>query len=154
MRHVPPKCVIGLDRIVLTNTAALPRNRRRGKTRARKRKVRIAEARGLYHPRSNNQPAWIEIFVDNFWEYERRAFRKIAFLRDIVLADALYHELGHHIHHTLRPEHRERENVADEWAARLTAHFIKKYGYLRPLMRLNRRIVNTGWFQRTFPKPF
>lgn len=155
LRYVPPKCLIGLERIVLTNTFDLPRRRRRSKTWARKRKVKVVEACGLYHSKSDDQPAWIEILVDNLWQYEIRVCRMIPFLKHVVLADVLYHELGHHIHHTLRPEHQERENVADEWSARLGAHFVrKKYWYLRPLLHLISRIANTRWFRRTFPKPF
>ncbi len=79
----------------------------------------------------------------------------IPFFKNTVLANVLYHELGHHIHYTLRPEHRERENVADEWASRLGAHFVrKKYWYLRPLIYLNSRIVSTKWFQKSFRNPF
>jgi hypothetical protein len=65
LASVPPKYLCELDEVVLTNSSGLPRKLRRSFTKARKRKVRIAEARGLYHPAWRSGPAWIEIFVDN-----------------------------------------------------------------------------------------
>jgi hypothetical protein len=59
---VPPQYLIGLGSVVLTNTAALNRSRRRRKTRSRERTVAIQSCRGLYHA-ATNQPAWIELFV-------------------------------------------------------------------------------------------
>ena len=36
---------------------------------------------------------------------------------------------------TIRPEHTEREDVADKWAGRLGANFIcKKYWYALPIL--------------------
>jgi hypothetical protein len=62
---VPEKYLQGLTEVVLTNAGALSRNRRRSVSKSRGRKVRIKEARGLYHPASQQRGAWIEIFVDN-----------------------------------------------------------------------------------------
>jgi hypothetical protein len=153
MKYVPPQYLHGLDRIVLTNSAALPRKLRRGKIGSRKRKLKIDEIGGQYHPKTNNRPAWIDIFVDNLRPYEERAFRIIPYIRDFTLAEVLYHEIGHHIHYTLRREHRERENVAEEWGQRLTNHYIgKKYRHLVLLMRAIRHIMRAKWFQRVFPR--
>lgn len=47
----------------------------------------------------------------------------------------LFHELGHHIHYTIRPDHKGKEDVADKWAGKLTANFIrKKYWYALPII--------------------
>jgi hypothetical protein len=35
----------------------------------------------------------------------------------------LFHEIGHHIHFTVRPEYREREDVADVWKVRLERNY-------------------------------
>ena len=126
LRYVPEKCVRGLNAVVLTNASKFSRKRRRGTTKSRKRKVRVREAGGVYHPKTKTERAWIEIFVDNFTVYESRFIRLVPFFRATAFADVLYHEIGHHIHYTVRPEHREREDVADYWGARLTAHFIRQ----------------------------
>lgn len=40
-----------------------------------------------------------------------------------------------HIHRTIRPEHTEKEDVADEWAGKLKVNFIrKKYWYGLPIL--------------------
>jgi glucosamine 6-phosphate synthetase-like amidotransferase/phosphosugar isomerase protein len=62
---VPPKYLAGLSQIVLTNSTGLSRRLRRSVTKARKRKVKIVEAGGLYHAAWHGNRAWIEIFVDN-----------------------------------------------------------------------------------------
>ena len=36
-------------------------------------------------------------------------------LRDIGFGHVLFHEIGHHIHNTVRPEYDEKEDVADKW---------------------------------------
>ena len=93
----------GLDAIVLTNTDALNRQRRRQKTWSRKRKVAVAtDAAGLYHRAWKGEKAWIEIFVNHI-PLPPRYLRWIPLLRDLVFADVLFHELGHHIHSTRAP---------------------------------------------------
>jgi hypothetical protein len=54
----------------------------------------------------------------------------------------LYHEIGHHIHTVVRPEHsREREDIADEWQERLWKYYARKrYWYLMPLLWILWRI--------------
>jgi hypothetical protein len=146
--YVSPRYLIGLGHVVLTNTTALPRRRRRGKTWARGRKVSIVKAGGVYHAKTNTRPAWIEVFVDNT-VLQDTVIRRVPVLRDLALAEILYHELGHHIHATLRPEHREPEGVADKWERRLTAlYFRKRYWYLMPIMYLCSPIAKTKAFKR------
>ncbi len=38
---------------------------------------------------------------------------RIPLIREGKIADVLFHEIGHHIHFTCRPEYREKEDVAD-----------------------------------------
>lgn len=65
LSEIPVKYVCGIKTVVLTNAGGLSHERRKQKTRSRKRKVLIRESRGLYHQEWHNEPAWIEIFVDN-----------------------------------------------------------------------------------------
>src|ERR1700756_1634619 len=108
---VPPKYLMGLSEVVLTSSSGLPRKLRRSVTKSRKRKVWIREARGLYHPARPREEAWIEIFVDNtFRTWEKGWWLKVSYLREILLADVLFHEIGHHIHETAHSEYRDKED--------------------------------------------
>ncbi len=123
----PAEYIRGLGKVVLTNRQAQPRAVRRAVTRSRGKKVKRIEALGLYHPAHGNEPAWIEMFVDNiFGHWEKGLWLRSRVLRSSLLGDVFFHELGHHIHFTLRPEHKEREDVADVWMVRL-------YGKSRPI---------------------
>jgi len=131
---LPPKRLIGLKTVVLTNAAGLSHDERRAKTWSRKRKVRIRECRGLYHQEWKNEPAWIELFVDSILQIWPRATLRIPLLRDLAFSDVLFHELGHHIHKTQAPEYKEREDVAEDWERRLDRYYYRrKYWYLAPL---------------------
>jgi hypothetical protein len=128
----PDNYLHGLATVVLSNTEGLPHARRRGMTRARNRKVSVTATDGLYHHAEKNQPAWIELFVDNIirrlplWAWRFGPFR------DIELGSVLFHELGHHIHNTQMREFREPEMVAEDWARKLTLQcFQRKYPVLR-----------------------
>ena len=152
---VPEEYLQGLTEIVLTNTGALSRERRRSVTKARGRKVRIKEARGLYHPASQQRGAWIEIFVDktltgwgNSWLGRTR------WVCEAELSDLLFHEIGHHIHFTVRPEYREKEDVADAWKVRLQRNYIQQhYRLIRSLIRfLNLGAFVDSWSAKTSAK--
>jgi len=94
----------------------------------------MAKARGLYHPEWHNNQAWIEIFVDNtLIGWETGWSLKFSFLREGKIADVFFHEIGHHIHFTTRPEYREKEDVADIWKVRLEKSYLRRR---RPTLRL------------------
>lgn len=131
----------GLRTIVLTNLDALPSRRRRAKTWARGRKVKVAETRGLYHQEWGSDPAWIEIFVDKLVADIPRFVLASRFLQDTIVADVLYHEIGHHMHRTVAREHDEREKVAEKWKRRLSRSYVRrKYWYFIPIGYLSRRL--------------
>ncbi len=124
---VPEKYLVGLREVMLTNASGLPRKLRKSVTKSRRRKVRFDEAAGLYHPAFNGRPAWIEIFVDNTLRgWESGWWLRIPFIREGKLADVLFHEIGHHIHFTCRPEYREKEDVADVWLVRLRRDYYRE----------------------------
>ena len=51
-----------------------------------------------------------------------------------------FHEIGHHVHRTVRPEYREKEDVADVWKVRLQRNYYRRrfrwIGVLAPVLRL------------------
>ena len=139
---VPPEYLNGLDRVVLSHTSTFARTRRRQQTYSRGHKVLTAQSRGMYHAAYKGEPAWIEIIVDNVLP-ERAAYRWIGalvwprWLGDYIVSEVLYHELGHHIHRTLKPEHREQEDIADEWQKKLTRAMMRsRHGLALKLISL------------------
>lgn len=126
-----------LSCVVLTNESALSRRDRKGKTWSRKRKVDKSRILGRYHGSAhiNNSSAWIELRVDKIVDGLKGAPRWLPIAREVVFGHVLFHELGHHIHKTIRPEHLEKEDVADTWAGKLNANFIRqKYWYAMPVL--------------------
>ena len=152
---VPPKFLNGLSEIVLTNTAGLSRRLCRSMTKSRGRKVRQAASAGLYFQAWKGRPEWIKIYVDNAlgplpegwlrWLWRRGLFREGG-LREVV-----FHEIGHHIHATVRPEYREKEDVADVWNLRLIRNYFRQQ---HPILRIVFRMVlfAFGPFYRRFYK--
>jgi hypothetical protein len=148
--NIPQKYLLGLGQIVITNQSGLPRRELRKKVRSRKRKLSMDIIRGFYHYRTASSPAWIEIFIDQILNLEFGFYQKIPFLREQAFAHVLYHEIGHHIHTVFEPEYREREDVADEWAAKLWWHYYvkKKYWYLLPFLRLLAKLYRSRVYRR------
>jgi len=137
LSSVPSKYLRGLSCVVLTNQSALSRRDRKGKVWSRKRKLDRSRVLGLYHgaPRRSDSSAWIELRVDKILEGLKGASRWLRIAREVVFGHVLFHEVGHHIHTTIRPEHIEREDVADTWARKLGANFLrKKYWYAVPVL--------------------
>lgn len=157
---VPEKYLVGLSEVVLTNAAALTRSRRRSVTRSRGRKVRQNEARGLYHPAFQKREAWIEIFVDNTLRPWESGWWKYMGTHGMALAEVLFHEIGHHIHATVRPEYRETEDVADVWKVRLERNYrryrhrwfrlLARYLGLRAVLEKSARWANRRMFARGY----
>jgi hypothetical protein len=67
-------------------------------------------------------------------------------MRDVIFGHVLFHEIGHHIHHTIRPEHNEKEDVVDTWAGKLNANFIRKtYWYGPSVLKIYRFMRRRQW---------
>lgn len=126
---------VGLATVVLTNSSGLSHDRRRQKTWSRGRKVLIAKSRGLYHQAWNNDPAWVEILVDNALRDVPPWLLKLPLLQDAIVGEVLFHEIGHHLHATQPPEHREPEDIAERWQKRLWRRYMRRrYLYLIPIL--------------------
>jgi len=149
LRTVPKKYLQGLDCVVLTNGSALSRKDRVGRVWSRKRKFDKTRVLGLYHHGTRNSLPWIELRVDKIVAAFTEApffFRVISLLREIVFGHVLFHELGHHIHRTIRPEHIEKEDVADKWAGKLNASFIlQTYLHAVPVLKAYNFMRKKQW---------
>ena len=135
LRYVPPKYLIGLKSIVLTNRAALSRNARRQKVWSRNRKVRHAESLGSYYRATKSSPATVWLYVDNIVEAGIGWLDRAPVLRYLVVGQVLYHEIGHHIHAVHRPVHAEKEDIAENWSGTLSRRFYRqRYWYVYPFL--------------------
>jgi hypothetical protein len=151
LRYVPPKYLVGLKTIVLTNRAGLTRSKRKQRVWSRNRMVRLADSLGSYSRASRSSPATVWLYVDNICRQQAEWFRWIPLLRYAVSADVLYHEIGHHIHTVHRRVHDGRENVAEDWSRKLSGHFWRKhYWYLLPLLYPLARVASpvSKWLRR------
>jgi hypothetical protein len=124
--------VAGLESIVLTNSGAVGR----GKThRIRGRKYRRNTCGGFYHHATPRERAWIEIIVDTTVAPLPRALLLTSAVPDFLLAQTLYHEVGHHLDATVGSASRTGEAAAEDWRRRLTKiHMRRRYWYLFPLL--------------------
>jgi hypothetical protein len=132
---VPPKYLVGLKKIVLTNQSALTRDKRRQKVWSRKKMYRLAESLGSYSRAWKSSPAMVWLYVDNIVKALPSWALRVPFLRYVTVGDVLYHEIGHHTHAVHRPVYDGKENVAEDWSRRLSRRFLRKrYWYLMPVL--------------------
>lgn len=137
LASVPDRYVRGLGFVVVTNLSGQPRRNRLGKTTSRGRRVPQSRVRGRYHRKWQGQQPWIELYVDQIFRRCPRWALWIPFVRDTAVAFTFYHELGHHVHLFIRPEFREKEDVADDWGKKFTKHFVRhRYWYLIPVAKV------------------
>src|ERR1700757_3483468 len=122
LRKVPDKYLNGLDCVVLTNEDNVSRRDRVGKVWSRKRKFDKTQILGRYHRGPRNSSLYIELRVDKIVSGLEGVPLRIPFLRSLGFGHVLFHERGHHIHRTIRPEYNEREDVADAWSGKLLAN--------------------------------
>jgi len=140
IRAVPDRYLGGLECVVLTNQSGLPRRFRLGKVTSRKRRVPQTYVIGRYHRATRTSQAWIELFVDKLSVAGGDSL--VPFKREAVYGYVLFHEIGHHIHATIAPEHREKEDVADDWRRKLMLGFFRKeYWYLWPFRTPIRKLL-------------
>ena len=119
-----------LAAVVLTDSSKVGKGRA---ARVRGRKYWLKQCLGYYTPAHAREPAAVFLVVDNIMR-DRRHLHWVQFVRDAMLADVLYHEIGHHLHSTVGSHADGRETSADAWQRRLwRIHLRRRYWYLRPL---------------------
>jgi hypothetical protein len=126
LKYVPTKYLVALRTIVLTNRAALSRDRRRKKTWSRNRKMRVADALGSYSRPGRSSPASVWLYVDNMVSADFSWWNRGPLIRYLGVSEVLYHEIGHHIHSVHKPIYDGRENVAEDWKRRLQENFFRE----------------------------
>ena len=127
---MPPQDLAHLKEIILTNTGALSRERKRHRGSSG---APISRILGRYSQRWKGQPAYIEIFVNNILEDVSWFDRRIPVLRNSMFAKVLYHEIGHHVQMISNSKLVKKEAFADEYALRLRRRFAQhRYRHIRP----------------------
>jgi hypothetical protein len=145
LKTVPPRYLVGLQAIILTNQAAQPRKRQRQKTWSRNHKIRLVHARGYYSGATRTSRASITLHIDNILKGTSARDLKLPLLRYFSLGTVLYHEIGHHIHAEHTPVYDGKENVAEDWSDKLLQRFNQShYWYLIPLMKAAVLLVKLG----------
>jgi hypothetical protein len=131
VKSVPEKHLVGLSSIILTTTTASNRSLRRRKMKHRGQTRHWVEANGSYQPAWPGHSPFIRLYVNNILAQYPPAASRASLISKLLLAGTLFHEIGHHIHLTKSPEFRHREDVADDWADRLTRqYFGRKYWFV------------------------
>ena len=145
LKTVPPRYLVGLQTIILTNQAAQPRKIQRQKTWSRNHKIKLVKARGYYSGASRTSQASITLHIDNILKGASASDLKLPLVRYFSLGTVLYHEIGHHIHAEHNPIYEGKENVAEDWSDKLWQRFVQvHYWYLRPLMKVAVLFVKLG----------
>lgn len=139
---VGPEYLQGLGSIVLSSQTQLPRQGRRKTFLSRGRKLTVSRVTGFYRQSWKGQPACIELYVDRILASAPGWRAHIPTAGFFLFSNVLFHELGHHLHKTRRPEFKEREDVAEEWRKKLTKiAFRKRYPFAMPFLKALRPII-------------
>ena len=130
----------GLEAIVLTDSA---RFLRRGGRASRRQKN--GTPIGRYHPAFRGQRAWIELIVDRIIGQLPKPWWYVGFVREMAVAQVLYHEIGHHLHYSVGSAARGGEPSAEAWNKRLThLYFRPRFWYMRPFGKVMAPVAK--WF--------
>jgi hypothetical protein len=63
-------------------------------------------------------------------------------LQNLAFADTLFHEIGHHLDHTIGAPAPGGEAAAEAWSGRLIVfYFRRRYWYLAPLVPVAKALV-------------
>lgn len=130
LRSVPEENMIGLHSIVIVNKSAQKKSK---------------DASGLYMPRNKKELPRIELAVDNIFINMKRIYFFFPFIPKYLVADVLYHEIGHHYQYEyLRMRKEYREDYAKKFCAKMfQREFFWWMFFLRPIVEIYGRIK--GW---------
>ena len=134
LSFAPQEALIGLDAVVLTRDNTRLQREVHG---------RRGEAVSYYHLRTRDRAPWIEIFVDRITANFPRITLRVSFIRELMIAKPLFHEVAHHRNAVvggLRPA--SHELMADAWALDMSReYFARHYWYFRPFAKISSRLL-------------
>jgi hypothetical protein len=129
---IPKEHLIGLKRITIVDNI-------------KDRKLnRLA---GVYTPQTKSHPAAIELSVESIYKGMPKIFFLLPFVAKFSLADALFHEIGHHYHHNYK--HKIDKANKEKFAESYRAEMLKKAFWLwalilRPISPLIRYLARVA----------
>jgi hypothetical protein len=142
LASLPDSYCRGLGAVVLTSTSLRLKRKQR-----RMRRNRGHIPLGTYHPAWKGNAAWIELVVDVIVTELPSGLCRVPLFRDVVVGNTLFHEIGHHLDHSIGSVGRTGEHSAEAWSARLSRRYLRQqYWYLRPaapLFRLYARLARS-----------
>ncbi len=131
---VPPGHAQSLSHVLLTDSDGIGRGK---SARVRGRKWNRRDCCGFYHRATPRSPAHIVVIVDNVLRGVPRALRSIPFFREHALGRTIYHEVGHHLDHTVGSTSRPGEAAAENWSSRLLRqHWHSRHRISRAVLRI------------------
>jgi hypothetical protein len=134
LSSLPAQFLNGLGTVVLTDSESVGRGRTH---RVGGRKYNRRDCRGFYHASTRRETAWIELVADNIVAGVPRSALAVSLVRDLLVSQTLFHEIGHHLDATLGSRVPGSEAAAEDWCRRLsTTYFRTRYWYLTPLFRV------------------
>jgi hypothetical protein len=133
LRHVPSEHLTGLDMIVVVDQVTHKPSRKAG---------------GIYWQKRGRRQAAIEIAVNAIYKGMPRFVLFLPFIAKFMLANVVYHEIGHHYQHfTHGVTRREREIFAEQYRKQMLRKAFLRWRLflfpLAPLIRWLSRIVNS-----------
>lgn len=133
MKYVPEKYFGGLKKIIIKNNTH----------ENKKSKDKIL---GSYFHQSRNNPAYIELYIDEIidskWPSILLFFPLIKYL---LIANILYHEIGHHIHRMHKKKYSNPEKEADDWHKELIHNFLEeRYIFVYPFYKKLKFLTKTS----------
>jgi hypothetical protein len=114
----------------------MARKDRRKTFLSRGKKFEVSRVQGYYSKTWHGQPAFIRLYLDKIYAPVPRYVAWSKFVAFVVIGRVLFHELGHHIHATARPEYKEKEDVAEVWSKKLMRNAVRKrYWHVAPFVK-------------------
>jgi hypothetical protein len=145
LRFVPPEHLVGLQKVVLTNSEEVGKQIR-GKIPTEGRRIKPADCAGLY------SKGRVLLLIDRIFQQYPELCLLVPPFTTYVIGEILYHEIGHHIHRLEQPGYRaNKEAVADQWKEQLLRGFLRqRYWYLAKLVRFFSMALNpiAMWLKR------
>lgn len=131
---LPQNHLSSLYSVVLTNSAAIGK----GKTRRVSGKKHLRrECLGFYHAAYKSEPPSVDLLVDNILAASSRdgAAVLMAFpiCREMAFARTLFHEVGHHLDHTIGAPAPTGEAAAEKWCDLLMRSYLRTHWSPRSL---------------------
>jgi hypothetical protein len=129
IKFIPQNDLIGLEKIIIVDTLHGKESR---------------NAAAVYKKKNNYEPASIEISFTSVFKGMPSILFLIPFVAKFTLASVLYHEIGHHYHHTFKHgiNKKRKEDFSNNYKKEMLKKAFWWWGILlRPLTPLVKHFV-------------